>query len=212
MRLKNVLLLIILSLILTNLYGQAFNGGIRAGLTASEVSGDNLAGPTKLGWFASAFTSLQISEHTDLMLEIMYIQKGSRSVPSERNNFYDYKFYLQYVEIPVLFQTDISRYTHNSVMDKISVNFGLSVSVLVDNLELLDGSTSFSPNERNNFHAAELNLLLGFSIPLSSAIDFRMGYSNGLTPIRPHSSGGKTWYNRGQYNSVWSFGVAYTIW
>jgi hypothetical protein len=54
--------------------------------------------------------------------------------------------------------------------------------------------------------------LLGFSIPISSALDFRMGYSNGLSPIRPHSGGGKVWYNLGQYNSVWSFGLAFTIW
>lgn len=209
---KKILMLLVLLLILSGAKGQVFDGGIRAGLTASEVSGDNLSGPARLGWYASTFTSLQINEYSNLMLEIMYIQKGSRSVPAEKNNFYEYKFYLQYVEIPILFQTDISRFTSNSLLDKISVNSGLSVSVLVDHLESIDGTTIFLPGEKKDFHAAELNFLLGFSIPISSALEFRMGYSNGLTPIRPHSSGGKVWYNRGQYNSVWSFGMAYTIW
>jgi hypothetical protein len=212
MTLKKTLLLVYFISSITFVNGQVFDGGIRAGLTASEVSGDNLSGPSKLGWYASVYTSLQITEISDIILEIMYIQKGSRSIPSEKNNFREYKFYLQYVEIPLQFKTDISQFTSNSVMDKISVNAGLSIAVLVDNLESDDGTTIFLPGERNDFHAAELNLLLGFSIPISSSIDFRMSYSNGLSPIRPHAGGGKTWYNHGQYNSVWSFGMAYTIW
>ncbi|TVQ14983.1 MAG: PorT family protein [Bacteroidetes bacterium] len=193
------------------LYGQRFQGGLRGGLVASEVSGDNLGGPNKLGWFSSAFTFVGITDYSDLMLEIMYIQKGSRSIPNERNQFYEYKFYMQYVEVPVHYRMDIARYTDLAFLEQLKVNAGLSVSVLVDHLET-DMGTPVPSDEREDFHPAELNLLLGLSFPLSNSIDFNFGFSNSLTPIRPHAGGGKVWYNRGQYNTLWTFGISYVFW
>lgn len=190
---------------------QQFQGGLRGGLVASEVAGDNLGGPNKLGWFASAFTFVEITDYTDLMLEIMYIRKGSKSVPNERNNFYEYKFNLQYVEVPLHYRMDISRYTDITFLDRLKVNAGLSLSVVVDYLET-DMGTPVPAEEREDFHPAELNILLGFSFPLSSSLDFNFGFSNSLTPIRPHAGGGRIWYNRGQYNTLWTFGVSYVFW
>lgn len=194
------------------LVAQRFEGGIRGGLVASEVSGDNLSGPHKLGWYASAFTFTPISEYTSLKLEIMYIQKGSRSIPSERNQFYEYKFYLQYVEIPVHLRMDISPYTTIDFLEQLNVTAGLSVAVLVDDFESDDGTTTFLPGEKEDYHGVELNLVLGLSYPLSESLDFYFGFSNSLTPIRPHSGRGRLWYNWGQYHTLWTFGLGYIIW
>ena len=195
----------------SGLYAQRFSGGIRGGLVASEVSGDNLAGPNKLGWYASSFTFTPVSDYASIMLEVMYIQKGSRSIPSEKNNFYEYQFNLQYVEIPVQYRLDISRFTETRFFESLVANVGLSASILVDSYESDDG-TVVPPEEREDFHPLELNFLLGVSYPLSSSIDFHFGFSNSLTPIRPHAGGGKVWYNRGQYNTLWTFGIAYVVW
>ncbi len=191
--------------------GQRFQGGLRGGLVASEVSGDNLSGPNKLGLYATAFTFTPVSEFSDILLEIKYIQKGSRSIPTERNNFYEYKFFLQYVEVPVHFRQDIARFTDLDFIEKLMVSAGLSVSVLVDHLET-DMGTPVPPSEREDFNPAELNILFGLSYPLTGSIDFNFGFSNSLTPIRPHAGGGKLWYNRGQYNTVWTFGLSYIFW
>jgi hypothetical protein len=201
-----------LCLLLFISHAQTFHGGLRAGLTASEVSGDHLSGPNKLGWYASVFTFTPVSPYTDLLLEIMYIQKGSRSIPKVKNNYYEYYFNLQYVEMPLLLRMDISRFTDNSVIERMSFTTGLSVSVLVDYYETDDGTTGFQPSLSPGFFPAELNFLAGLAFPLSSAMDFRIGFSNGLTPMRPHASGGRTWYNRGQYNTVWTFGLSFNIW
>lgn len=195
-----------------DILGQRFHGGIRGGLVASEVSGDNLSGPNKLGWHAAAFTFTRITDYSDLWLEIMYIQKGSRSVPNEKNNFYEYKFYLQYVEVPLYYRMDIARFTDVDYLDKLLVSAGLSVSVLVNSFESDDGTTIFLPGEKEDFHPAELNLLIGISYPITSYFDFTFGITNSLTPLRPHSGGGKTWYNRGQYNTAWTFGLSYVFW
>lgn len=209
---KKLILTVFFCLMLWVAHSQNFHGGLRAGLTASEVSGDHLAGPNKLGWYASIFTFTPLSPYTDLLMEIMYIQKGSRSIPQEKNNFYEYKFYLQYVEMPILIRMDISRFTDNSVIDRLSFTTGLSVSVLVDHFESYDDTTVSQTPQGPGFHPAELNILAALTIPLSSGLDLRIGFSNGLTPLRPHSGGGRTWYNQGQYNSVWTFGLSYNIW
>lgn len=209
-------LLFFFSIILTipgtdELHAQRFEGGLRGSLVASEVSGDNLGGPNKLGWSASAFTFTPLSEYSSIMLELMYIQKGSRSVPNERNNFYEYRLFLQYIEIPLHYRMDIARYTSNVFFEQLIFSAGLSVSFLVDHEETDDG-TPVPPDEREDFHPAELNILLGIAYPISQALHFNFGFSNSLTPIRPHAGGGKLWYNRGQYNTLWHFGLAYTIW
>ncbi len=191
--------------------GQRFQGGIKGGIVASEVSGDNLSGPNKLGYHASVFTFTEFSAFSSMMLEIMYIRKGSRSVPNEKNNFYEYIFELHYVEVPVHYRMDISRFTNRSYLESLRVSVGLSASVLVDVLET-DMGTPVPAAEREDFHPTELNILLGFSYPLSSSLDFNFGFSNSLTPLRPHSGGGKLWYNRGQYNTLWTFGLSYVFW
>ncbi len=207
-----IVIAIIFSVFSLSLSAQIFNGGLRGGMTATEVSGDNLSGPNKVGWYASVYTFTSLSDYSHLILEILFIQKGSRSMPREKNNFYEYKFYLSYVEIPVQYQVDISRYTNLSLVEKFSFRLGLSVSFLVDFLESDDGTTTFLPGEKKDFHPAELNILTGLSFPINPSLDLSIGFSNGLTPIRPHSGGGTTWYNKGQYNTVWSLGLSKVIW
>ncbi len=199
------------SLITGHLAAQRFEGGLRAGMVASEVSGDNLGGPNKLGWYASAYTFTPVAENVSMKLEIMYITKGSRSVPTEKNDFLEYTFHLQYVEVPVLVLVDVSQYSQSPVLEKLVLHAGLSGSVLVGYREQEFGLDK-PVSELEPFHPAELNILLGFSYPLTERVDFHFGFSNSLTPIRPHSGQSKVWYNRGQYNSIWTFGVSYNLW
>jgi hypothetical protein len=210
---KKVCILFLITLQMSlHLMGQAFHGGLEAGFVASEVSGDNLAGPNKPGLYVAAYTFTSITSSSDLMLKIMYIQKGSRSIPTEKNNFNEYKFYLQYLEVPLIYQFDISPFTNMQYIERLKIHSGLSVSVLVNHFESENGSTNFQPGEKADFHPAELNLLVGFSFPLSPSIDFRFGFSNALTPLRPHAGGRKIWYNQGQYNTAWTFGLTWLFW
>ncbi len=194
----------------TTLCAQKFGGGFKGGMVASEVSGDNLAGPNKLGFYASAFTFLPIGQQAYIQGEVMYIQKGSRSVPNKHNNYYDYRFTLQYVEVPVLYVQDLSRFTSISYLSNLVVHGGLSVSILTQHEENEGGYTL--PSDPSSFNPAELNLLLGFSYPISETLFFNLGYSNSVTPIRPHSSGETTWNNYGQYNTLWTLGMSYVVW
>ncbi len=196
---------------------QSFRGGFQAGLTASEVSGDLSGGPNKLGWFASVYTDISFSPFTYWQLEIMYIQKGSREFNDpetpEDGVFRDYRLNLQYVEVPVIFKFDFSVFERLPYADWLTGEIGLSVSRVVGHFETNDEgaeNTDLMALERP-FHAGELNVLAGFYFPVSENLSVHFRYSQGVTPLRPHAGGTQTWYNRGQYNSVWSLGLAYLI-
>jgi hypothetical protein len=179
-RFKLLFFLIVFGLCQTNhpVFAQRFAGGLKAGIVASEVSGDNLSGPNKLGFFASVFTFTPISDNSSLQLEIKYIQKGSRAIPTERNNFNDYKLHLQYVEVPVIFRTNISSFTDIRQLDKLLLHGGLSFSSLVRHFEQDEEGLDVTGSSRGNeFHNAELSIILGFSYPISSNFDFVFGFS-----------------------------------
>ena len=208
------------------LSGQDFRGGFRAGLTASEVSGDDAGGPDKLGWFAAVFTNRDVSEHSRLQLEVMYIQKGSRVFRDshadqnghQRTSFFPaagdngYRFNLHYVEVPLVFKFDFSPSIPLPYVDRLTGEIGLSGSTVVGHYEEREGKdiTDRMADERP-FYAAELNLLAGFYYPIRDGLDFQLRFSQGVTPLRPHQREAATWYNRGQYNTVWSFGLSFSF-
>lgn len=188
--------------------GQDFRGGFRAGLTAGEVSGDEAGGPDRPGWFAAVFTNRDISEYSQLQLEVMYIQKGSRVF-----RYRDYRLNLHYVEVPLVFKFDFSPSIPLPYVDRLNGEIGLSGSTVVGHYEENEGKdiTDRMADERP-FYAAELNLLAGLYYPIREGLDFHLRFSQGVTPLRPHQSEtASTWYNRGQYNTVWSFGLSFTF-
>jgi len=207
---KILLTILVLLICVKPTSGQNFKGGFRVGITTSEVSGDNLSGPNRLGWFATAFASRQAYGLSDVILEIMYIQKGSRAIPKEKNNFREYSLFLQYVEIPLWYSLDISGYSSLTFVQKLKIKAGLSVSFLVGHNETDMGIPVVREADRG-FNGTELNLLAGLSYSIFKNTQFTFGFSNSLTPIRPHYGRASTWYNRGQYNSVWTFGFAYVF-
>lgn len=198
---------------------QGFRGGLKAGLSASEVSGDGSGGLNKLGLFASIFTDYKVSDRSFWHLELMYIQKGSREfndpdpddpMPSP---YRDYTFTLQYIEIPVLFKIDfpiMGRLRHTQYL---SGEIGISVSKVIGHAETNDFGVDITDlmAEDRPFHNAELNAILGIVVPLRANFAFSARLIQGISPLRDHASGKKTWYNQGQYNTAWALGLSYTI-
>ena len=76
---KKTISLICICLICNNILSQSFDGGLLAGLTTSQISGDNLGGFNKLGFAIGIFTQRNISEKSKLRFELSYFQKGSKN-------------------------------------------------------------------------------------------------------------------------------------
>jgi hypothetical protein len=190
---------------------QFFKGGVKGGLTASEVSGDQLSGPDKMGFYGGVYTMYPISRVSYLQMEVMYIQKGSRSIASSKNDYYDYNFSLHYLEVPLLYVYNISGLFQHQAFDDVLLYGGLSVSKLIGYSET-QKDQSISESYNTNYKPVELNFLTGFCYPLTSSLYVTFGYSNSLTPIRSTAMSISNGVASGQYNSVWSFGLSFVAW
>ena len=83
-----------------DILSQSFDGGLLAGLTTSQISGDNLGGFNKLGVAIGIFTQRNISEKSKLKFELSYFQKGSKN---NNLNLNLNSFKLDYIDAPFYF-------------------------------------------------------------------------------------------------------------
>ncbi|MFZ4473700.1 MAG: porin family protein [Saprospiraceae bacterium] len=81
---------------------QRFRAGIIAGVTASQINGDNSAGYNKPGLVAGFRVVSRIGERTDGSIELLFAQRGAQS-ELVRDNFNPNNFALtlNYIEVPV---------------------------------------------------------------------------------------------------------------
>lgn len=104
--------LLITSLVIGfSVFSQSFHGGITAGVVGSQVAGDNFSGYNKGGLYAGGWVSLDATERSGLKMEITYFQKGSRENPTEKNGYQQYLLRLNYIEMPILYQYKLNRFT-----------------------------------------------------------------------------------------------------
>ena len=177
---------------------QEFNAGISAGISTSQVSGDNLAGFNKAGIILGGFVNRKINDLLMVQIEMIYIQKGSSNPNQNVNNLAD--IHLDYIEIPLL------AIIKNSEI--LSIEGGVHCSALIDGYYQdlygeLENQTSF-----DNF---ELGAIIGISYNLSSKISLNTRLSNSIIPIAEHASGQTYKFNKGKYNTGLNFILKYQI-
>jgi len=199
MSLKNILLVFFL-FFFSFVYSQNFRGGVLAGITATQVSGDRLSGPDKGGLCFGPYINLQINEKSSVQMEFEFIQKGSRRNPDSLSN-YSYLLRLNYIEIPVHYLYRFS--------EKFSLETGLSYATKISSYEAINGyehEAGDIPFEKRDF---SFNIGLYYHIGDRTKVNIR--YSNSMVQIRKHRSGLETFFNKGQYNEVILIALQYQI-
>jgi hypothetical protein len=177
---------------------QEFNAGISAGISTSQVSGDNLAGFNKAGIILGGFVNRKINNLLMVQIEMIYIQKGSSNPNQNVNNLAD--IHLDYIEIPLL------AIIKNS--EKLAVEGGLHCSALIDGYyQDLYGELE----NQTSFDSFELGAIIGISYNLSSKISLNTRLSNSIIPIAEHASGQTYKFNKGKYNTGLNFILKYQI-
>ena len=106
---RYIIFLLIFTLTAFTLKSQNFNGGLMAGVAGTQIAGDGYYGFHKAGIFAGGFVNLQVSEHSAFQLELEYFQKGSRENPDSSNNYDQYLFRVNYIELPVFYQYIVNK-------------------------------------------------------------------------------------------------------
>ena len=180
------------------LLAQNFHAGLIAGLSTTQVAGDQLSGFNKAGIIAGGFVNGALGEKTGLQMEIIFIQKGSRKPPDPDNNEY-YVMRLSYIEVPLLFKWQAAQ--------KFNIELGPSFGTLV-----------FSEEEREwgvyepiiPFKKFDLSGNIGLSYSLTEKLTINSRLTNSMIPIRNLLDGYSfAFFDRGQYNTVLAFTLHY---
>jgi hypothetical protein len=201
MKLKYILpLIFIFSTIYSN--AQVFNGGMMAGIVASQVAGDNYSGFHKAGLFAGAFVNLQIADHSALQMELEYFQKGSRENPTKKNNYAQYLFRTSYIEMPLLYQYIIN--------NRIKVEAGPSIGFNTGYYEEID-----SYEQKDGIQPAKLSyqINVGLYVALTKNLMVNIRTNNSILNIRSRNTDGDVhrFFDYGQYNDSLVLSVFYQI-
>lgn len=180
---------------------QNFDAGLKAGISASQISGDDLSGYNKPGIYAGVFTSLDISDRSTLALEINYIEKGSRDYAQpDKGDYYSYKLMLNYVEVPLTYQFFIN--------EKISLEVGPSFAVLLKRENNEEDQDGIIPGQ-DPFKNYELAINTSINYWINEHWAGGIRHSESILPVRKHNSGATYWFNRGQHINMLRFYAAY---
>lgn len=100
---------------------KKFNLVLLAGMNASQVNGDKLAGFDKVGLITGAGINRQVSKKLGWQFEILYAEKGSKDVAGANNIQLDTLFKFNYIEIPVMI--------NYSIYDKLQIQGGIYTGI-----------------------------------------------------------------------------------
>lgn len=173
-----ILLIFIISALTAK--SQQFNGGIMAGVAGTQVAGDTYSGFKKAGIFAGGFVNLQVNKHSAFQMEIEFFQKGSRKNPDAENNDYDqYIFRVNYVELPVFYQYIIN--------NRFRLEAGPSLGFLINYYE------EFNTEEikfGNRPARVTFQINAGLYVNIFERLMFNLRTSNSLINIRSDNATG----------------------
>ena len=177
---------------------QNFKGGMIGGISTTQVSGDNLGGYNKAGVFIGVFTQLPISPISNIKMEMEYIQKGSRNPKINENGIPDIS--TSYFEIPLSIN-----YNQN---DQLTIESGIQTAFL---LQAKDNDINGSKNSDPPFDKIDISCFIGMYYHISEKLSLNTRLGNSISPIRGYDGERIFIFYRGQYNTVLSFTLHYTI-
>jgi len=197
-----VILLLIFIIPALTAKSQQFNGGIMAGVAGAQVAGDDYYGFHKGGVFAGGFVNLLISEHSAFQMELEYFQKGSRENPDSSNNYNQYLFRVNYVELPVLYQYTIGK--------RFKLEFGPSLGFLINYYE---ESNYYEIKGGNRPAKVTFQINAGLYVYIYNQLMFNIRTNNSMLNIRSDNATGDIIRifpgNYGQFNDCLVFSLYY---
>lgn len=199
----------ITTLFVSSLQAQRFYGGVMGGFNGSQVEGDMAYGYHKLGAVLGTWVATDLGEQLYASMEVKYSEKGSRIIPSKKNDYWKYIYRLNYAELPILLGY---RYDKN-----VSLFTGVSFNYLIhrEGIDNWGTDPAFFELELNKVDyefmmgiRANLDLLVKTEWARRTQLDFRWQHS-----IVPFYYFGKAtrYIDTGQFNNLFSTTLLYSI-
>jgi len=182
---------------------QRFDGGILAGLNASQVQGDNLSGYNKPGVLGGFYVETDLAPAVFMGMEIKYAQKGSRKKVTDKDPE-KYIMRLGYIDVPV--------YLAFRTNQRGAVLAGLSTGFLVHSKEM-DNYGEFPVEDQNAFNSIDLQPFLGFQFDFLDNLKADLRFALSVLPIRGRQGeeGTNYYWQNNQFNNVISLAAYYQI-
>lgn len=197
-----IILLLILIFFSVETRSQEFKGGIMAGVAGTQVAGDTYYGFHKAGVFVGGFVNRQISEHSAFQMELTYFQKGSRENPDSSNNYNQYLFRVNYIELPVFYQYIAGK--------RFKIEFGPSLGFLTNYYE---ENNYYEIKGGNRPARMTFQINAGLYVNLTSRLFVNIRTNNSLLNIRSENATGDIRRifpgNYGQFNDCLVFSLFY---
>jgi Outer membrane protein beta-barrel domain len=179
---------------------QNFKAGVLAGITTSQVSGDNLGGFHKAGMLAGTYVTTKIGDSSAIQMELLFVQKGSQQAQDLEKGKAFYQIRLNYAEVPLLYKLKIKRFTYE---------IGASIGFLIDSkVSNALGPYPAGSTESRPFKKTEASVCAGLNYRIYNHFSVNWRFTNSFLPIRDHL-GGSYKLNKGQYNTAMYFSLRY---
>ena len=177
-----------------SVHAQNFKAGALAGVSTSQVSGDQLGGFNKVGVKLGAFVNHSINLATRGQLAIYYIDKGSNDLNT------NFRIDLSYIETSWSIQKTSKGFIYEG---------GLLFGILASGKTL--DIYGFEDPQKGDFHQLDIGAKLAAGVFLKPQLQMFWELSNTLpfSPIQNHPGGATFGLNKGKYNSVLSFSFRY---
>jgi opacity protein-like surface antigen len=198
---RTLLVLIIFFFSCMHAEAQRFNAFLNAGIVASQVSGDNLAGFNKAGFTGGVGVSAPVGKRMDVAFEITYVQKGSRK-PSrlDQGDPTQYLMRLNYLEVPLTLSYKIT--------DRISGYAGAAAAYLFGSYEANEnGELTLSLP----FQLTDISACGGVSYLLTDNLSVHVRGTQSVLPVRKFGGSTYGFIAGGQYNSVMELLLAFYL-
>ncbi len=156
---------------------RGFDLYLTAGMNASQMQGDQLAGFHKPGLHAGLKTGFSLENKWELNLELLYNQKGSRPSLAQSAPNTSQVTQLDYFEIPV-YATYNDWYIPEGDYYKVGIHMGLAYAYL---FRVKTTSALFGSQE--NFKEYDVNAFAGFFFAFSPKWSLTVRYSNSFIRI-----------------------------
>ena len=201
------LIIIALFIIPAVLSAQRFNGGVLAGICASQVDGDTYAGFDKVGLQGGVFVNTKFTKAWGAQMEIKYNAKGARKKTSKEDPE-KYSLTLHYIDLPLMIN-----YT---VQDRFIIDAGFVPGYLFAK-HGEQGEFKIPDEDISAFKKVDLSWLLGLNYKITDNFIASIRYSYSIFSIRDYENVDANYgiiarifgYTNGDYNNFLTRGIYY---
>lgn len=171
-----------------------------AGINATQIEGDGLAGYDKIGLTAGLKLGFDLPENWSLNLEMLYAQKGSRASASQILAGSRQITNLTYFEIPVYVSYN-DWYQKEGDYDKVGIHAGFSYGYLFS----ATSGNSILGDELENFKPSDFSAILGAYYAFNEKWSVTVRYTNSFIKIYKNEN----LTTEGLLNFLWTFRADY---